>query len=140
MFLEIEMEWAQGTQTPLSVAYFHRAGFDLTSPLRVSDLSDGYLHYLKVVGFGAQDFLVHADSLPVSKRFLFCFALDRVFENDPNYTFAALQKATPGSSDIVDVLRQLPSDQFRLIDEDSLAECVYPPDLCLLGIHHHPEN
>ena len=111
-----------------------------TSLLRVSDLSDGHLHYLKAVGFGVQDFLVHGDSLPVSQRFPFCFAVDRVFENDPNYTFAALQKATPGSSDIVDVLRQLPSDQFRLIDEDSLAECVYPPDLCLLGIHHHPEN
>ena len=103
-----------------------------TSLLRVSDLSDGHLHYLKAVGFGVQDFLVHGDSLPVSQRFPFCFAVDRVFENDP--------KATPGSSDIVDVLRQLPSDQFRLIDEDSLAECVYPPDLCLLGIHHHPEN
>ena len=94
MFLEIEMEWAEGTQTPLSVAYFHRAGFDLTSLLRVSDLSDGHLHYLKVVGFGAQDFLVHGDSLPVSKRFPFLFAVDRVFENNPNHTFAALKNAT----------------------------------------------
>ena len=94
MFLEIEMEWAEGTQTPLSVAYFHRAGFDLTSLLRVSDLSDGHLHYLKAVGFGVQDFLVHGDSLPVSQRFSFCFAVDRVFENNPTYTFAALKKAT----------------------------------------------
>ena len=140
MFLEIEMEWAEGTQTPLSVAYFHRAGFDLTSLLRVSDLSDGHLHYLKAVGFGVQDFLVHGDSLPVSQRFSFCFAVDRVFENNPTYTFAALKKATQQTEDIVDVLRQLPSDQIRLIDEAALAQSVRPPDLCQLGILHLPED
>ena len=110
-----------------------------TSLLRVSDLSDGHLHYLKAVGFGVQDFLVHGDSLPVSQRFSFCFAVDRVFENNPTYTFAAL-KASQGTCDIVDVLLQLPSDQIRLIDEDSLAQCIRPPDLWRLGIFHLLED
>ena len=111
-----------------------------TSLLRVSDLSDGHLHYLKAVGFGVQDFLVHGDSLPVSQRFSFCFAVDRVFENNPTYTFAALKKATQQTEDIVDVLRQLPSDQIRLIDEAALAQSVRPPDLWQLGILHLPED
>ena len=140
MFLEIEMEWAEGRESPLSVAYFHRAGFDLASLLRVSDFSFGHLHYLKVCGFGAQDFLVHGDSLPVSKRFPFLFAVDRVFENNPNYTFAALKKATQQTEDIVGVLRYVTSDQLRLIDEAALAQSVRPPDLWQLGIFHLPDD
>ena len=83
---------------------------------------------------------MHGDSLPASKRFPFLFAVDRVFENNPNYTFAALKKATRRADDIFDVLRQLPSDQIRLIDEESLAQCVRPPDLWQLGIFHLPED
>ena len=140
MFLEIEMEWAEGRESPLSVAYFHRAGFDLASLLRVSDFSFGHLHYLKVCGFGAQDFLVHGDSLPVSKRFPFLFAVDRVFENNPNHTFAALKNATQKTEDIVDVLLQVPRDQIRLIDEAALAQSVGPDDLWQLGIFSRRDN
>ena len=140
MFLEIEMEWAEGREITLSVAYFHDAGFDLASLLRVSDVSYGQLHYLKVVGFGAQDFVAHGDSLPVSKRFLFLFAVDRVFVNNPNHTFAALKNASQNTEGIVEVLLEVPRDQIRLIDEVALAQSVGPDDLWQLGIFFRRDN
>ena len=133
MFLEMEIEWARERETPPSVDDFHKAGFDLDAILQDFDFSSGHLDYLKVVGFSAQDFLVCSDSLPVSTRFPLLFAVDRVFDNNPNYTFALLQNATPSDLEIVYVLRQVPWDQIRLIDDAALAQSVGPDDLWQIG-------
>ena len=66
--------------------------------------------------------------------------MDRVFENNPNYTFAALKNATQKTEDIVDVLLQVPRDQIRLIDEVALAQSVGLDDLWQLGIFSRRDN
>ena len=140
MFLEMEIEWARERETPPSVDDFHKAGFDLDAILQDFDFSSGHLDYLKVVGFSAQDFLVCSDSLPVSKRFPLLFAVDRVFDNNPNYTFAMLKNATQRTQEIVYVLRQVPWDQIRLIDDAALAQSVGPDDLWQIGFSFRRDN
>ena len=134
MLLEIETGWADAGQTPLSVDDFHHAGFDLAALLRHFDLATGHLDYLKAVGFGAQDFVVHGDSLPVLVRFPLLFAVDRVFGNNPNYTFVLLKNATQTTREIVDVLRRVPWVQIRLMDEASFTQRVGPDDLWQLAV------
>ena len=133
MFLEMEIQWARERETPPSVDDFHKAGFDLDAILQDFDFSSGHLDYLKVVGFSAQDFLVCSDSLPVSTRFPLLFAVDRVFDSNPNYTFALLQNATTNDLEILHVLQQVEWDQIRLIDDAALAQSVRPDDLWELG-------
>ena len=140
MLLKIEIKWADAGETHLSVDDFHHAGFDLADVLRDSDFSTGHLDYLKVVGFGAQDILVHCDSLPVLKRFPLLFAVDRVFGNNPNYTFVLLKNATQTTREIVDVLRRVPWDQTRLIDEASFTQRVGPDDLWQLAVSSRWDN
>ena len=140
MLLKIEIKWADAGETHLSVDDFHHAGFDLADVLRDSDFSTGHLDYLKVVGFGAQDILVHCDSLPVLKRFPLLFAVDRVFGNNPNYTFVLLKNATQTTREIVDVLRRVPWDQTRLIDEASFTQRVGPDDLWQLAVSSRWED
>ena len=140
MLLKIEIKWADAGETHLSVDDFHHAGFDLADVLRDSDFSTGHLDYLKVVGFGAQDILVHCDSLPVLKRFPLLFAVDRVFGNNPNYTFVLLKNATQTTREIVDVLRRVPWVQIRLIDEASFTQRVGPDDLWQLAVGSFWDN
>ena len=139
MFLEMEIDWADG-RTPPSVDDFYKAGFELATLLRDTVLSSEHLYYLKVVGFCAQDFLVCSDSWPVSKRFPLLFAIDRVFDNNPNHTFAMLQNSTQEAQEILYVLRQVPYDQIRLIDDAALAQKVGPADLWQLAFSVRGDN
>ena len=129
---------------PPSVDDFYKAGFDLAALLRDSVSwsvsSSGHLYYLKVVGFCAQDFVVYSDSWPVSKRFPLLFAVDRVFDNNPNHTFAMLQNATQEAQEILYVLRQVPYDHIRLIDDAALAQKVGPADLWQLAFSVRRDN
>ena len=108
--------------------------------MRHFDLATGHLDYLKAVGFGAQDFVVHGDSLPVLVRFPLLFAVDRVFGNNPNYTFVLLKNATQTTREIVDVLRRVPWVQIRLMDEASFTQRVGPDDLWQLAVGSFWDN
>ena len=66
--------------------------------------------------------------------------MDRVFENNPNHTFAALKNATQKTQDIVDVLLEVPRDQIRLIDGAALAQSVGSDDHWQLGIFSRRDN
>ena len=140
MLHEMEIDWADEGGTPPSVDEFYTTNFDLATLWRDIVSSSRHHCYLKVVGFRAQDFLVCSDSWPVSKRSPLLFAVDRVYDNNPNHTFAMLQNATQEAQEILYVMRQMPYDQIRLIDNAALAQHVGPANLWQLAFSARREN
>ena len=140
MLHEMEIDWTDEEGTPPSVDEFYTTNFDLATLWRDIVSYSRHHCYLKVVGFRAQDFLVCSDSWPVSKRSPLLFAIDRVYDNNPNHTFAMLQNATQEAQEILYVMRQMPYDQIRLIDNAALAQQVGPANLWQLAFSDRREN